>query len=67
MLVVMVLFNVVHPAQVTDVYHQRIKEEERGHALSETRERYLRVESPDEGVSGEMEQGVRNKTGVFRG
>jgi hypothetical protein len=40
MFVVMVLFNLNHPAQVTDLYQQR-KEEESGCSLNETRRNYL--------------------------
>lgn len=42
MLTVMILFNFIHPAQVTDLYQQR-KEEEVGYSLNETRRRYLRA------------------------
>jgi hypothetical protein len=40
MFIVMVLFNVVHPAEVTDLHQQR-KHAEMGHALEETRSEYL--------------------------
>jgi hypothetical protein len=39
MLAVMVLFNMNHPAQVTDLYQQR-KEEGSGYSLDETRQNY---------------------------
>ena len=39
MLIVMVLFNWIHPAQVTDLYQQRMRE--RPHNLDETRVSYL--------------------------
>jgi hypothetical protein len=40
MFIVMILFNIIHPAQITDLYQQR-KQAELGHSMEETRSRYL--------------------------
>lgn len=40
MFIVMIIFNFIHPAQVTDLYQERLRESA-GHSLNETRQRYL--------------------------
>lgn len=45
MLIVMVIFNWVHPAEVTDLHHKRHNDAEADYPLQATRERYMGSET----------------------